>query len=259
MDTEKSRMNRISYIILLIGLILFLVSMISASSYVAILGTAAVFWGIILFYIKPSRHLPLDFFDILTQSQFSNTERILNTFDSNEKGIYLPPKNLRNIESSMIFIPKFSETVLPIAETDNEELLYSKQTNCLFLTPPGIGLSKLLEREGSITFTRVDFKTFKETLPKILIDRLELAEELEINTEDGHIAISITGSVFDDNCNQAKDYPRTHTQVGCVLSSALACILAKVLNQPILIQDDIIIDRSNVHKLHFQAVVDQKS
>jgi hypothetical protein len=39
-----------------------------------------------------------------------NIERILSEFDLSEKGIYLPPKNLKKIESSLIFIPKGPET-----------------------------------------------------------------------------------------------------------------------------------------------------
>jgi hypothetical protein len=72
----------------------------------AILGTAIVFWGAILFYILPVKHVPLAFIAASASSNVNNIERILFEFDLSEKGVYLPPKNLKNIESSLIFIPK---------------------------------------------------------------------------------------------------------------------------------------------------------
>ena len=102
----KIRINQIeAFLIILMGVSLVISSAIYASSFFTILGASFVFWGAILLYITPSKHVPLALLNATTD--LSNIERILIEFGFSEKGVYLPPANLENIDStSSIFLRK---------------------------------------------------------------------------------------------------------------------------------------------------------
>lgn len=102
---------------LIIGILLVVASAFYSSSIVAILGLALVFWGFILLYVTPVKHVPLDWLNAAAQAHVANIERVLFDLKSTEKGIYLPPQNLQNIESSLIFVPAKPDTPCPRPKT----------------------------------------------------------------------------------------------------------------------------------------------
>jgi hypothetical protein len=235
---KRAIFNKTSiFIMLSLGVLLVIVSAFYVSSFLAILGTATLFWGVILLHITPVKHVPLAFLDASINGNANNIERILSEFDLSEKGIYLPPENLKNVESSVIFIPKVAENSLPLAE-ESIDKFYSKQKDGAFLTPPGLGLSQLFEKEIGTSFTTLDFKDLPSVLPKILIERMEIAENVEIHAQENTITIEITGSLLNGVCQATNNQPRTHAQVGCLLTSALACVLAKATGKPITLQNE---------------------
>lgn len=167
MQNENASFNQIVKVIMIaIGLGLIIASSFTASAYMAIFGTAVIFSGVILFYITPTKHVPLTLLNALANSSLDNIESLLFKFNSSEKGVYLPPKNLKNTESSLVFIPRNPQTPIPLAE-ENEEIPCLEQKDGLFLTPPGKGLLQLFEKEGTTEFIKIDLQTFEQTLPKI--------------------------------------------------------------------------------------------
>jgi hypothetical protein len=156
-----------------------------------------------------------------------------------EKGVYLPPQNLHNFESSLVFIPKNPMTTLPTSEETGDRLL-SEKRNGLFFTPPGLALSLMFEHELDISFRKIPLTKMEAAIKK-LINNLKLAEGAIVQIQDNTIHLEITGSIFNTLCNETRDkQPRTHTQVGCILSSAFACAFAKASDKPIIIQKDIL-------------------
>jgi hypothetical protein len=235
---KRTKFHVITFVFALsLGILLILVSTLYASSFMAILGTAIVFWGTILFYILPVKHFPLTFVAASASCNVNNIERILSEFDLSEKGVYLPPKNLKNMESSLIFIPKVSKTALPTSD-DFIEKLYSPQKDGAFLTPPGLAFSILFEKELGISFTKTTLEHLELTLPKLLTEDLQICESVDIQVQGNMLTIEIIGSIFNDVCKATNSQPHTHEQVGCLLSSALACILAKTTGKPITIQSE---------------------
>jgi hypothetical protein len=107
-----------------------------------------------------------------------------------------------------------------------------------FVTPPGSALSRLFEEELGFSFTKADLKQIQNKLPKLLVEDLELAQNAEIQIQDNTVTVEITGSVLDEICRQTDSQPRTHKQVGCLLSSAIACVLAKSAGKPVTIQNE---------------------
>ena len=219
-----------------VGALLVIVSAFYVSSIIAIIGLAIIFWGAILLYITPVKHVPLTLLNSSAYDSSGIIERVLVELNLTEKGVYLPPRNIKNSDSSLLFIPETPKTPLPNKEEINEKL-YNQQKTGILLTPPGFALSKLFEKQLGMSFIGTDLADLKFKLPKLLIDELEIAENVEVQTQTNIITIQMTNNIFQTVCQETK--PQTHTNVGCLLTSALACVLAKTTGKPITIQNEI--------------------
>jgi hypothetical protein len=236
-----------------LGIVLMGVSAFYTSSFLAILSMAIIFWGVIFLYITPSKQISLKLLNSCTEAVQANTERLILELNITGTGVYLPPKNLKNIEASLIFIPETPETPLPTPEEINEKLLTNRKTSAL-ITAPGSALSHLFEEELGFSFTKTDLKQIKDKLPKLLVDGLELAENVEIQIQGKKVEVEITGSILDEICRQTDSYPRAHKQVGCILSSAIACALAKASGKPVIIQNEKPDQETRTTKIEYQLI-----
>ena len=251
---KRTAFSKISVSLMLtLGVVLMIISAFYGSSFSAIFGTVMILWGAILLYVTPVRHVPLALLDASANGNTNNIERILSQFNLSEKGVYLPPKNLKNPKSSLIFVPKASEAFLPLTEEITEKV-YSEQKEGAFLTPPGLGLSQLFEKGLNMSFTEIAFKHLQLVLPKTLVEDLELAENVEIYREEDIVTIEITGSVLNGICEQTNSQPRTHAQVGCLLASALACVLAKATGKPISIRNETVDQKTKITKIDYNIM-----
>ncbi len=222
---------------LLLGIALVAFSAFSDSSFLAILGLAIVFWAAILLYIAPVKHVPVSLFNASAQAVCTNIERVLTELTLTAKGIYLPPRNLKDPETSLVFVPTKPKVTLPTPEQTNERL-YCGLKSGVFLTPPGLELSKLFEDELAISFTKTDLIFLQMKLPKLLVDQLELAESVEVRILGNSVTVEAVGNVVTQLCLNANSTPKTHSQVGCLLSSAIACALAKAAGEPVTLESE---------------------
>jgi hypothetical protein len=234
---RKVRASQVAVIAMLgLGIVLTTISAFYASSFLAILGVGIVFWGAILMYITPSKHVPLTLLNS-SVSNNGNIERILSELNLNEKGLYLPPKCLKDFESSVVYIPEKAGQSLPVSE-DTVNGLISLNNDGVFLTPPGLALSKLLEKELEMSFTKINISNLQASLPRLLIENMELAENVEMEIRGNTISVDVTGNVLDEVCQETNGQPRTHAQVGCLLSSAIACAFAKASGEFVTLQKE---------------------
>ena len=190
------------------------------------------------------------YIDASVKGYQDNIERILCEFDLSEKAIYLPPKNLSDLNSSLVFIPKKTLSPLTILEETKGKLI-SKDKEGVFLTPPGLFLSQLLEKEFGGSFLKINLTDIKKILPKILVRNLRLANDVEIYFENEAMTVKLTKSIFNFTKIEANNTNSSHAKIGSVLASALACTLAKVSGNPILIQDEIFNPGTNITIIKF--------
>ena len=107
------------------------------------------------------------------------------------------------------------------------------------MTPPRLALSKLMERELETSFTRTDLKYVQERLPKLLIEDMEIAENVEVETEEkGTLNVTISKHIFQTLINDTPELQKTYRTMGSPLSSAIACALAKATGKPITIEKE---------------------
>lgn len=243
--TEKTRATRqfnlnkpIAVGMLTLGLVLLVSSAFYSSPTPAFVGLGLTFWGALLLYVTPTKQVKLELLNATLTPALINTEKMLTNLNPGGKGIYLPPKYLKDFESSLMLIPSKEGQALPTPEEIDAEKLYSKNPNGIFLTPQGSSLSKLFEKELGTSFTRTDLKYLQEKLPKLLVEDLEIAESMEIKAENNTVTVEITDQVFSSVNKETEELSKTHETMGSPLSSAIACALAKATGKPVVIEKE---------------------
>jgi hydroxymethylpyrimidine/phosphomethylpyrimidine kinase len=68
------------------------------------------------------------------------------------------------------------------------------------------------------------------------------------------VTLEITSSILDEICRQTDSQPRTHKQVGCLLSSAIACALAKASGKPVTIQNETRNQETKTTQIEYQIL-----
>jgi len=240
---RKSESNQDLFLVLLIGVamvtgsIMIVVSALNNLSFLAILGVSISFWSVLLLFFTPTKRAFLSLLKASASASGSNIERALIEFDLTEKGVYLPPQNLQDFESSLVFVPRQPATTLPTSDETNDKLITGKKKG-LFFTPPGIGLCEMFENEIGLSFRKITLPQMQSLIKK-MFNSLKFAEDVKVRIDDRIITLEVTGSIFNTLCQETRNsQPLTHSQIGCILASAFACAFAKASDKPITIQKD---------------------
>ncbi len=247
-QVNKKRINQDIATVLMIGLtlitgiVMILFSALYNLTFLAILGVSIAFWSMLLLFFTPTKHTFLALLKASASANGSNIERPLLEYNLVEKGVYLPPQNLRNFESSLIFVPAKPGVPLPTPEEASDKLLTQKKIGLffpgVFLTPPGLALSLMFEKELGLSFRKIPLNQMQNMIKKLL-KNLKFADDVQVRIKDRTITLEIKGSIFNALCYETRNsQPRTHEQVGCILASAFACAFAKASDRPITIQSD---------------------
>jgi hypothetical protein len=59
-----------------------------------------------LLYLTPTKYLKLELLNATASSSLANVEITLSYTETRGKGVYLPPKRLKDYQSSLVFIPR---------------------------------------------------------------------------------------------------------------------------------------------------------
>jgi len=233
--TQKTNLTKaITWTFLGIGAISLILSVIYPSSILAFIGLGLVFWGAILAYIQPEQYTKKVILDSTVIPSLETLNKIIKELNYRGEAINLPPKYLKDPEASKIYISKQKNEKLPKPETTlkNENQLFIENPQGMLLTPPGAQLSKLFEKRLDTKFAQTNLEYIMRNIPKLIIYDLELAENIEIETENNKIKTKITNSAFKENNNPSQKNP----SIGCPLSSAIACALTKATGNPVTIE-----------------------
>jgi hypothetical protein len=229
--------NAVPYLMLSLGLVALLVSAFSSSYIPGFIGLGLTFWGSLFLYLKPTKYVKLELLNATSSSALVNIEKILTNSETSLKGVYLPPNRLEDYTSSLVFIPGKPDQLLPTSKETDPQKLQSKNPKGLLITPPGLALSKLLEKELKKPFTETDLEEFQANIQK-LFDALQISKNVAIEIEGSIVKVQVENHVFKDLCDETRKLKKTHETVGCPLSSALACALAKVTGKPVTIEKE---------------------
>ena len=135
----------------------------------------------------------------------------------------------------MVFVPERNEAVKPSIEEMAKGSFIVKNPNGILLTPPGIGLLSKIEKDFKVNFTKLRPSEVGDALPRFILDRLDLAKEMEISLEKNEVGIKIFDSIY-GKLYRDDSYLAVVRVFGCPIVSAVACALAKSTGKFVTVQ-----------------------
>lgn len=234
-----SLVKAVTWAFIIVGSVALIASLVYVSPVLSFIGLGLIFWGALFFYIQPEEHIKRAILDATVIPSLVTLNQIIQELHYKGKAIYLPPKYFKDPEANKVYIPKQKGGELPEPELTlkQEKQLFFENPHGILLTPPGAQLSHLFEKQLDTNFTKNDLKYLTQNIPEVIIEDLEIAENIEIETENNRIKTKITNSTFKEAHKENNKLSNTHLYVGCPLSSAIACALAKATGKPITIEN----------------------
>ena len=223
------------YILLGIGLILIWLAVGHSHNVAAFIGIALTFWGSLLLYIRPTRFIRKEILDSTLVEPLKYIHQLMDELGFNETPTYVSPGTLRGLRSATVYIPKSDRSAIPSDKQLSQEEALITKPQAVKLTPPGLGLSRLLEDELKTNFSTVDLEYLRYHLEKAMVEGLEIAEAFEMEFTESTVQVEIRGTIFDEIIEELNEL-ETHRRVGDPLSSAITCILARSTRRPIIIE-----------------------
>jgi len=244
------------YVILSFGTLSLLFSIFFEHVTLAFIGLGLTFWGALLLYIRSEKYVKEILLNSTLLPTLANMDKILTELGYQGKAVYLPPKYLKDPETSKVYIPKNKNTKLPTPEEiqQKKDKTFLKNQEATLITPHGTCHSKLLEQTLGTNFTKVKLENLQKNLSKLFIEDLEITENLEIQTKPTRVAqkvadsiyiiqlkndtiqVKITNSIYDGVCKEARKLTHICGSIGCPICSTIACAIAKASGKPVTIE-----------------------
>jgi hypothetical protein len=242
---------------LLLGTVSLIASIYYGSSILAFIGLGLAFWGAILLYIKPEEYARKTVLEAALSPALTTLNQMIRELGYRGDATYLPPKYFTDPETTRVYISKQKDASLPTPEQtqEHENQPIARTTQGLLLTPPGIQLSKLLEKSLGRSFLQTDLKSLEQNLPELFIEKLEIAQNLEIQAENDAterkedeptstaeannttIHASITKPAYGASFKETEGPSQPTVSIGCPICSAIAIALTKATGKPVRIAD----------------------
>jgi len=224
--------------LLTLGAVALLSSIVFSSSILAFIGLGLTFWGALFFFIKPVAYVKAKLLDPTVVPSLIAVDEILSEEACQGKGLHLPPKHTEGCKEGMVFIPASNEVVTPSIDEITGEKIFSSNSKGVYLLSPGYGLAKLFEKELGVDLSKVDLDYLQKSLPRLLVEDLEVVEEFSMDVEGGFVDVRMVGSIYRDLCREVKKLANICLLTGCPMCSAIGCVLAKVTGNPVAFEGD---------------------
>lgn len=225
--------EKMGYVMLGIGFLALVISVIFTSTILAFIGLGLVFWGILVFFIRPQKYARTELMDATAQSSLKSIDEIMVGMGYSERGVYIRSGSGGN---AVVFVPTEAFSRIP-SSTAVEGQTFLENPKGLVVTPPGLALAKLIENKLGFELKDCGVEKLVRTLPKALVEDLEIVRDVEIEVKGDFIQFKLVDSIFTDFCKKIRDSSR-RCGLGCPMCSALACILAIATNKPVLFEED---------------------
>jgi hypothetical protein len=254
----KRKEGLVSLVLLAIGLAALASSVLTASNTLAFIGLGLTFWGALLLYVTNERYVKQTLLSSTTASSLETLNQILSELHYLGPATYLPTQYVSTDDTPKVYIPKNPTARLPPPDVLQQQgdRIFLTTPDALLLIPPGLALTRLFEETLGASFTNVDLTQLRQSLPKLLVEDLELAEALALTVElrdvnksptnspplnpthNTLIHVTLTNFIDADICHDVAPLA-TNTplhRIGSPIISALACILTKMSGKPVTIE-----------------------
>lgn len=248
--------GKIAYVLFSFGAASVISSIFYVSTILAFIGLTLIFWGALLLFMKPIRYVKTSLLDSTAIPSLITIDRVISEFNYKGKAVYLPPLPyfLKGYKGGVVYISSKEEIILPPVHEVAGKKIFIKNPQGICIVPPGLSLVNLYEKELGKEFTKVDLEYLKNNLPKLFVENLEMAKDLEINRESSLIHVKITGSVYKDFCAEVRKLSNICNSFGCPLCSSIACALSRAVGKPIIIEKNQVSSDGNVIEAYYRVI-----
>lgn len=221
------------------GALSLIASYMSSSPILTLGGLGLVFWGVIMLYISPSKHVPEKLFGSLSLSMIKSIDRLVVSMAYRGRTVFLHPKHLKGLAQGYVFIPydNLAMVNIPTDEQLAEEKTIYNSPRGLLMPAPSQAIVKLIEEELDSNLAIVDLAYLRENLPKLLINNLKIIDGLSIEERPDSIRVSIVGSSAAELCRTVSKETLIGDHFGCPICSAFGLMISKVTGKPVCIQE----------------------
>jgi len=237
--------GRIGAALLIIGSLVLIGSVLASSATFAFIGLGLTFWGALFLFARPIKFVRSTLLDSTAITSYTTVDRMVQDLGYKAKSIYIPPypkeaylpEYLKGLKEMVVFIPAEDSATMPTLEEMAKKQFLLKSPKGICITPPGFGLSSVIEKELRAGFTQIRPERLYDLLPKVITSNLELAKSFEMKSENELTHVRITGSVYSSLYAREQGLRSIHF-LGCPLTSAIACALAKATGKLVTITKD---------------------
>jgi len=235
--------SKISVLFLISGILSFVFSVYSASQMLALIGLGLTFWGALFLLLKPRKFVESSLLYSATVSEYLTIDRIINEYNYKGRGYYIPPypkdvylpEYLKGLKASVVFISGKNNSEMPSIEEIAKGNFMSKSQKGVLVVPPGSGILTQIEEKMNMDFTKMSLDELCEVLPTILLQDFNLAKEIEMKPDGDNIHLKMLDSLY-KNLYSARNALKSVSLIGCPITSAVACALAKNSGRNVTIQ-----------------------
>jgi len=242
--SRRTYSGKIGFMLLAVGTLALLASFAKASQILAFIGLSLIFWASLLHFARPVKYVRSTVTESTSVSSYMTIDRIIRDLDYKGKPVYVPsypggqhiPAHLKGLQEMIVYIPAEEDTrdTIPTVEEMAERRFLLKNPRGICITPPGYGLLSLIEKVLKAEFTQANLDQLQSDLRKAIVDILELAKEFRIDQEHELIHARMADSIYRNLYSREQELESIYS-IGCPLTSALACALAKTAGRPVTI------------------------
>lgn len=253
--------GRIGIPLLITGSASLIASVLVSSSVLAFIGLGLTFWGALFFFVRPIKFVRGTLLDSTAISAYQTVDRIISDFEYEGKALYIPPypsdvylpEHLKGLKEMIVLISSGGSVTTPPIEELVKEPFILKNPEGICITPPGIGITRLLEEELRMDFTKVNLEDLADTLLTLVVTNLELATNVEVRNEGDGFHVKIEDCAFQNLYSPTHGLRSIHL-LGGPLASAIACAISKATGKAVTITKDVASSDLKTIELWYQTL-----
>lgn len=241
----------VGYSLLAIGLLALAASILFASTILTFTGLGLVFWGALVFFIRPHNYVRSEMMNASGLSSLQAVDKMMVGLGYTERAVYIPCDGADKI---VAFIPSEPFSRIPNSSALDEGEMILKNPDGLVVIPPGLALANLIKEKMKFDSDKnISLEKLVQSLPKVLVEELEIARDVEAEVDGAHVKFKLIDSIYADFCQQVHESSR-RCGLGCPLCSALGCVLASASGKPVLLEDDKVSEDNKISETSYKIL-----
>jgi len=259
-DHPKSAI--IGAIFIATGIAALIVSIVTSSQIMALIGLGMLFWGALFNLATRLRYVEGNLLNSTVISTYLTIDRVINDCKYNGDAYYLPPysqeeylqENLKGLKETVAFISANKNPIMPTIEDIAQSKFTLANNKGILIAPPGLGILTKIEKKMPAT-TKIVISDIFEMVPKIVSSDFGLAKEITLYSErNASVKLKIRDSLYMNLYNPESNL-KSISLLGCPIASAIACVITKHTGRPVTIHNIQVTPENLTTEIEYQILV----